>query len=129
MEISQNFYTPSQTSVLQDPTITCVRKCFLFLNFGLCIKNGCCRAFLVKYSQKYLGVNEVFFNMKDVHMNVFYISKESNLKNSTTMFFRQLSCETILIVNLNEVVHQNWNFLFLNLKFGMLDWDSIRIEC
>jgi len=30
---------------------------------------------------------------------------------------------------LNEAIHQKWSFGSWKLKFGMLDWDCVRIEC
>jgi len=39
VEISEFFSESSQTSVLQDPMVTCVEKCF-FSKFGTCTKNG-----------------------------------------------------------------------------------------
>jgi hypothetical protein len=35
--------------------------------------------------------------MKDVHMDVSYISIQSNIKNSSLMIFDQLSCKTLNI--------------------------------
>jgi hypothetical protein len=63
--------------------------------------------------------------MKDVHMDVSYISMQSNFKNSSSMILDQLSCKTRI---LNETFHQKWSFHFLKLKLGMLDWHCIRIE-
>jgi hypothetical protein len=39
----------------------------------------------------------VFLNMKDVHMDVSYISMQSNIKNSSPLIFDQLSCNTLNI--------------------------------
>jgi len=47
VEISEIFSTSFQTSLLQDPIVTCVQQCF-FLKFGTCIRNGSFGAFLVK---------------------------------------------------------------------------------
>jgi len=47
VEISEIFSTFSQTSALQDPTITYVKK-FIFLKFGTCSRNGSFGVFLVK---------------------------------------------------------------------------------
>ena len=43
----------------------------------------------------FLLLNRVFFDMKDVHMDVSYICTKSNQKNSSSMFFNQLSCKTM----------------------------------
>jgi hypothetical protein len=50
--------------------------------------------------------------MTDMHMDVSYISMQSNFKNSSPMIFDQLSCK----------------ILNIKLKFGMLDWHCVRIE-
>jgi len=47
VEISEIFFTSSQTRFVQDPMVTCVQNGF-FQNFGICIRNGSFEAFLVK---------------------------------------------------------------------------------
>jgi len=47
VEISEIFSTSFQTSVLQNPMVTCL-KTFFFQTFGTCIGNGNFGAFLVK---------------------------------------------------------------------------------
>ena len=54
VEISKFFSSSSQTSILQDPTIMYL-ECF-FVKFDTCIKNDNFGAFLVKHTQKLLGV-------------------------------------------------------------------------
>jgi len=46
-EISEFFFKSSQTSVLQDPTVICVKK-VIFQKFGTCTRNGSFGAFLVR---------------------------------------------------------------------------------
>jgi len=40
VEISEILSTSSQTSVLQDPMVTCVQKYVFFLKFGTYIRNA-----------------------------------------------------------------------------------------
>jgi len=47
VKISEIFSSYFQINVLQDPTITCVQKCF-FLRFGTCTRNGSLGAFLIE---------------------------------------------------------------------------------
>jgi len=48
VEISENFSTSSQTSLLQDPVVTCVQKSFFFQKFDTCTRNGNFGAVLMK---------------------------------------------------------------------------------
>jgi len=48
VEIFEIFITCSQISILQDPTVTCVKKRYFFQKFGTCTRNGSDGAFLVK---------------------------------------------------------------------------------
>jgi len=63
--------------------------------------------------------------MKDVHVDVCYISMDSNLKNSSPILFNKILYKT---VKLTFKIHPKWNFASLKLKFGMLDWDCVRIQ-
>jgi len=38
VEISEIFFTSSQISLLQDPMVTCVQKCFFFKNLVLVLE-------------------------------------------------------------------------------------------
>jgi len=38
VEISEFFSTSFQTSVFQDPTVTCIQKCFIFKNLALVLE-------------------------------------------------------------------------------------------
>jgi len=57
VEISEIFSTSSQTSVSQDPIVTCVRKKFI-KKFLLVLGMAVLECFWWKYSQKPLGVKE-----------------------------------------------------------------------
>jgi hypothetical protein len=45
----------------------------------------------------FLLLKGVFLNMKDVHMDVSYISMQSNIKDSSPMIFDQLTYKTLNI--------------------------------
>ncbi len=53
-----------------------------------------------------------------------YISMQSNLKNHHQCFSINFHLKLGMF---NETIHPKWSFAFLELKFGMLDWDSIKI--
>jgi len=46
------------------------------------------------------------------------------LKKFTTNCFNKILCKTIII---DFKICQKWNFAFSKLKFGMLEWDCVRI--
>jgi len=48
VEISELFSISSQTSILQDPMVTCVQKCYFFPKFGTYAQNGNFKAFYGK---------------------------------------------------------------------------------
>jgi len=51
VENSEIFSTSFQTSVLQDPTITCVKKCFVFQNLVIVLDMAVFECFWIKHSQ------------------------------------------------------------------------------
>jgi len=54
------FSTSSQTNVLQDPTITCVQKCFLLKKIILVLETAILECFWWKHNKKLLGFNSNF---------------------------------------------------------------------
>ena len=74
----------------------------------------------------FLLLNGMFFNMKDVHTNVNYISMQLNEKNSSPIVFYKILYKTMKKDFKNSV---KMKISILKLKFGRLEWDCMRIEC
>jgi hypothetical protein len=61
--------------------------------------------------------NGYFYESKDVGINISYICAQLDFKNSSSIFFNQLSQFSLKI---NEIIHPKWSFCFLKVEFGML---------
>jgi hypothetical protein len=60
--------------------------------------------------------------MEDVHMDVFYMSTQSKLKDSSPIF------SYVKKWVFNKKIHQKWSFGFWKAKFGVLDKDYVNID-
>jgi len=63
--------------------------------------------------------------MKDVHVDVLYKSMQLNLKDSSPIVYNKILCETMGIDFKNS---PKMEFCYLKLKFGIIDWDCVRIQ-
>jgi len=70
-------------------------------------------------------LNNTFSNIKDVQKDVFYILKHLNSENSSPIVFYKLSCKAMKFNKDNSI---KWMFASLKLKFGMFNWDCIRVQ-
>jgi len=63
------FSTSLKSNILQDPTITCVQKCFSDKKFATNPRNGSFGAFWWKHSQKPLGAKSVSLYLQKIWMS------------------------------------------------------------
>jgi len=63
--------------------------------------------------------------MKDVQMDVPYISIQLNWKNSSPILFNKILCKNTKNGFRNSPKLEFW---FLELEFGMLDWDWVELS-
>jgi len=57
VKISEIFYTSSQIILLQDPTVTCVQKCFFFKNLILVLEMAVLECFGENIVKELKGLN------------------------------------------------------------------------
>jgi len=105
---SEIFSTSSQTSLLQDPTVTCVQKSFFFQNLVLVLGMAVSECFWWKHSLKPLGV-------KIVNVKILLIVSIS----TRMIFYGDTHFAPSLIVRTNQCQLLHKNIKFKNLNFSL----------